>query len=126
MVAPEDLIAPRGLVELFMFPGEDRDQVGVRLGAYIDEAVGKQTTAVDAATTAWAYYRAFTAVVLRLSTLAEQVDAADEHSHRYGSKQADRLREMAAEQLAEWNVLTAAPVSASEAGSGATAFQPTW
>lgn len=126
MVAPEDLIAPKGLVELFMFPGETREQVGDRLGSFIEEAVAKQTTPVDQATTAWAYYRAFSAVVLRMSVLAEQVDVTEEHSHRFGARQGDRLREMAQEQLAEWQALTATPPSATEAQHGATAFQPTW
>lgn len=124
-VVPSQLIAPVGMVELFMFPGETQTQVETRLQAYIDEAVDEKGSESDAATKHWAYYRAFTQVVLRLSTQAESVDVTDEGSHSYGSRQADRLRDLAGEHLAEWNALIETS-SLADAPYGAVPFKPTW
>jgi hypothetical protein len=61
-----DLLAPRGLVESSLFPGEDAATLEARLQAYIDE--GERNTGVEDAVKAWAYYRAFYAAYVRLTS----------------------------------------------------------
>lgn len=103
-VRSADLLAPSGLVELFMFPGETQAKIEERLASSIAEAVEKGSPS-DAATRAWAYHRAFTSVYLRLLTNPATVDVPDEGSHSILAAQINRMKELADRYLGEWLVL---------------------
>lgn len=91
-VKPSDLLSPIGKIDKAFFPGEDDTTLEERLQAYINEGALLVTSLAtsaeqDAATTLWAYYRAFEAVYMRLMATPSSVSIADEGSTSFSSQQ---------------------------------------
>lgn len=97
------VLAPVGVVEKHLFPGEgdgqDDGALQARLEAYITEgrniAVEKDFDDLDVGTIAWVYYRAFQAACDRLNALPSDVDQVDHGGHRYTSDQRRSICERA-------------------------------
>lgn len=72
MISPGDLRSPTGDLADSLFPGESASQLEARIQGYIDEGAAKDAvvsltgTDLDDALKAWAYYRAYSAVYVRL------------------------------------------------------------
>lgn len=119
-VAVADVKSPKGLIESAMFPDENTVALDVRLTAYIDEGESRATPIADAdanddAVKAWTYWRAFTAVFIRLSASPSSATLNDQASASYLLTQIQHFRDMAAEQRGIFDalLLTAAePVAA--------------
>lgn len=84
MLEPTQLIAPEGEIEPAMFPGDSPTALADRVQAYITAGTDKATADgvaagdLDAAARAWAYYRAFRAVFVRLSASPSSVSLANQ------------------------------------------------
>jgi hypothetical protein len=103
-VLPESLLAENGgIIEgAHMFPGVSEPDVLARLRGYLDEGytyavvVGSE----DAAATAWAYYKALTAVVTRMASRPSTLGVIGEGYRAYTSEQIRTLQNQAATWLA--------------------------
>lgn len=123
-MAPADLLAPVGLVEPFLFPGESSTTLSDRLSAYIADAVTREPDNKDAAK-AWAYHRTFMAVYVRLTANPHQETANDQGSHSYLMSQIENVRQLAHDQLMEYRRLTAT-VATRASGTKSTRVDFTW
>lgn len=117
MIESSDLLSPLGPIEPSMFPADTPDDLQARLAAYITDGAARsaQFTGADQndAMTAWALWRAFDAIALRLSTTFASATNDDGTSRSYTSAQAKLMRDRANEQLATFRSFTL-----SEAPSG--------
>lgn len=83
-ILPEDLRAPKGLLELAMWPGKDVAAIDAILQVYIDqgadEAADVDAEDVDDAVRAYAYYRAFKARAIQLASMPASLSIPNEES----------------------------------------------
>lgn len=102
-VLPEDLIQPTGELESAWFPADDEAALEARLTAYIAEGADLSAEAddPDAATTAFAYWRSYEAVYLRLSGSPASVGIVGHMNRQYTQEQLRAFRTKAA----EWRVV---------------------
>lgn len=91
-----DIKAPTGEVESWLFPRELDAAVDARLTAYLEEGEAKVADTdypnPDAIVTAWAYFRVYDAVYLRLTTNASTRSLADQGSQQWTTAQIDAVR----------------------------------
>lgn len=111
-VVVADLTSPTGeLDRTVLFPGDDASAFTARLTAYIAQGVTEATAEsiaagdVDAAVTAWAYYRAYDAVYQRLAASPLSVTLSDQGGSSYGASQAGHFKALAEAKLAEFEGL---------------------
>jgi hypothetical protein len=116
-VQAEELLSPTGRLQpKVLWPGVSPEDVNEKLEAFLTEAAVKvadleDATDVDTATTAWAYYRAFDEVYLRLVGLPSTVDFRDEGSGSYLVTQMNLMKELRDQALVEFTaILDAAAV----------------
>lgn len=122
-IAPGELLAPVGPIELDLFPGEDEDDaLLVRLSNYIGQAEIKVTPYAleegqdkDNLVRTWSLYLAFRAAyTLSLARPAEdQADVEVLGRTQYDRDQRDGLKLLADEYFAEFQVLVAQSVTSS-------------
>jgi len=104
-ISSADLIAPVGLVEASLFPGEASNVMAERLDGYLDEGYTRATAAEadeanhDEAAKQWAYHRAFLQVYLRLSANPSQVDVDGKGSHQYLISQINNFKNLSDDAL---------------------------
>ena len=118
-VTPATVRSPVGLVEPAMFPAEDMVALDERLAAYIAEGESHATPIAaadenDDAVKAWTYWRAFTAVFIRLSASPASVTMNDQGGKQHLVTQIENFREMAAEQRARFDALILAAADVEE------------
>lgn len=135
MINASSLLAPGGEIEPEFFPEEDLDKVTERLDAYLTEGYAKAAalsagTDRENAATAWAYYRAYSAIYRRLLAAPSTWSLADEGSASYTQKQIESFQSLAAAKLEEfevWVPVTAPSVaSALPLSSGSTYHTFAW
>jgi hypothetical protein len=106
------LKTPTGKIDPAFFP-EDRTsaQLDARLASYIAEGVtlvaDLDASEQDAATTMWAYYRAFEAVHLRMIATPASMSIADEGSVSFSSAQIASFGTMAASYKSSFEAMVA-------------------
>lgn len=94
-VTAQDLKQPRGHLERSLFPSDiDEPAFDARLTGYLTDAAAKVAEFglvddVDAATKAWAYYRAYYTVGQRLLAQERAASIEGQGSNRFEQKQAD-------------------------------------
>lgn len=104
-VSPSAFIDPVGTLTTSLFPGDDQNALTARVTAYIAAAatdarvmaiVGAGGSS-DAATTAYAYWRAYSAVVQRMNTepLSVRLNDPDKGSHAYSAAQIGQMQQLA-------------------------------
>jgi hypothetical protein len=99
------LISPVGEIDPSLFPSDGENELPERLDAYLLEAEGKVTGVSDEGKKAWAYYRAYRAIYIRLSsTPSARFD--DQGEVRYSDKQIENFNTLAEKYLAEWEEIT--------------------
>lgn len=132
-VVPADLRAPKGEIEPAFFPKEDEAALDARLSAYIEAATaalpaGLAAETADAGVTAYAYYRAFRAVWLRLSAAPSSMSFNDQGSRSFTASQIDNFRAASESYLEAWNAIlgTVAVVTSLPAGSQTTPIEFTY
>jgi C4-type Zn-finger protein len=134
-----DLIAPKGEIELALFPGEDSAVLQVRLQGYLDQAYTQldaltfpDTTDLDQAASAYAYYRAYKAVHLRMSASAATASIEGEASRSFLASQIATFAELRDDYEQKWDdVLALADVVVEErraidAPHGTSIVIPIW
>lgn len=117
-VTPADLLAPNGMLESSLFPGEDPASLETRLNTYIVEAAAR--TDNDAAVKAWAYHRAFLAVYIRLTSKPASVEFEDQGSHSYLITQIENVYRLSQEYRDEYDRLVAAEADVVGRNAGTT------
>jgi hypothetical protein len=106
-VSPTDLLAPKGEVTSSLFPGEDAALLETRLEGYIDE--GEARSSDEDAVLAWAYYRVYHAVYVRLTTTASTVSFADQGSHSFLMTQIENVGRLRDQYLQQFRDITVQP-----------------
>ena len=124
MITPADLLAPKGPVEVTLFPGENSEASGsastkleIRLQEYIDRAEAKVSGVTlpdpDSATYAWALHLTFSAAYILACSRPtnENTMVAVLGSQGFSPDQRAALRSLADYYLGEYeSVLAAVPV----------------
>ena len=105
-LSPKDLRSPSGEIQDDLFPDDTDHALGVRLDSYILEAEGKVPAATDDAVKAWAYYRSFRDVFIRLSNEPLDQTLNDQGTSRMSKDQIANFGLLADQNLALWNELT--------------------
>lgn len=119
-VDPSTLIAPLGLVESSLFPGED---LTARLTHYVSEKGGEPDEAVEA----WAYHRAFLAVYTRLSGVPSTASFGGGQSESYMQSQISNFKDLAERYLDRYHaIVDPAPVRTERMGTGSVRHDFTW
>lgn len=121
-ITAEDLIQPTGELEPAWFPADDEAAFEERLGAYIAEGAEASAEAedTDAATRAFAYWRAYEAVYLRLSGSPASVGIVGHLNRQYTQAQVQAFRDKAA----QWrSVFDGYVAGASESAGGPVSRQ---
>lgn len=120
-VVAADLKQPKGHLERALFPSDADDTAfDLRLTGYIADGVARVAEFsivenVDAATTAWAYYRAYYTIGQRLLAQERSATIEGQGSNRFEQKQADGFFALAAQWKATFEGLipdATAPVPA--------------
>lgn len=124
-VAAADLKSPAGEIEgAVLWPGETDSQVTARLSAYVadgeTQAAEIAAGSRDAAVKAWAYYRAYMAVYMRLTAEPSTVTVNDQATVSMLVTQIQNWKDLADAKLASFTDLLD---SATE--TEPTATQPT-
>ena len=110
-VTPAQLKVTGGgrLERTLMFAEENDAAFDARLQTYIDEAVAKQEVIdlatqaeKDSATKSWAYYRAFDAQFIRMSSTPSSVNLNDQGGHAYLVTQIENFKDLAAAALEDF------------------------
>lgn len=112
-VVADDLMAPNGPVDTFLFPKTGRRQIAARLTQYLANAyadarvvaLASDTTRSDRLARAWALYQVYTAVVDRMSAQPLTVAVTEKGSSTYSSAQIQNMKDRAAQYLAEFEGL---------------------
>lgn len=108
-ITPADVLAPKGRIEPDLFPGEGDGSGGTalhaRLAGYLADAYGRSGR--REMVLAWAHWRAFDAVCVRLAALPSQVTQEGAGGHAYAADQRQTVCRMAADALAEYRRLEA-------------------
>lgn len=141
-LAPADLLEPKGPIAPSFFPGEDTTALTARLQAYLDDGVARAAAAglgadvSDRAVRAWAEYRVWNAIVLRMSTESASVTIQDQGARTRTNDQLKNIVQARDAALAMWNAAVPAPDEVSDTGivggfvgrgtSGSTANVFTW
>lgn len=130
---PTQLIAPEGEIEPAMFPTDTAEQLAHRVQAYITagtekaSADGVDAGDLDDAARAWAYYRAFRAVFVRLSATPSSITLNDQGGTARLLTQIVHFDKLAADYLTEYTGLVpAAAVARVVPQSAATKTRITW
>ncbi|HEY7234904.1 MAG TPA: hypothetical protein VH539_12190 [Gemmatimonadaceae bacterium] len=114
-ITPADLLAPVGEIEPSFFPSDDDATLEARLQAYIDDGEAQAANAAvpdegtDQAVEAWAYYRAYKAIWLRLSEAPSSLSFTDQGSRSRTDQQREAFHQLWQNYLAIYNGLTPAP-----------------
>lgn len=99
-VTHEDLLQPTGEIEAAWFPGDDAAALQARLETYIAEGVEASADvaaeSTDTATKAYAYWRAYQTVYLRLSGSPASVGVVGHLNRQYTQGQLSAFSERAA------------------------------
>lgn len=104
MVTPEQLLDPVGEIDAsIMFPDVDPALIERKIQGFIDDGMTRSSD--DAVVRAWAYYRAFNAVHLRMAAQPTRAELPEGGSYSYLLTQINVMRDRAAEYLAEYNTL---------------------
>jgi len=93
-----------GEIENDFFPSETLAQLTDRLNRYVVEGYSKAPT-LDAAVKAWAYYRTYMAIYLRMSAQPTNTELVDQSRVGWDKEQALRFYDLAQEKLAEFDAL---------------------
>jgi hypothetical protein len=121
MIEVADLLSPEGPIEASFFPSDSSDDLNARLAAYITDGssrVGGLLAAdQDDATQAWALWRAFDAIALRLATSFSSATIEGD-SRAISGAQAKLMRDRANDQRA---IFSAFVLAVGEAAGTATA-----
>lgn len=110
-VLPDDLLQPKGDLDLALFTGLTASDVSDALEAYLTDAAGRIAQAgvpaadVDAAARAWAYYRAYTRIGQRLLAMARTATIEGQGTRRHEQEQADGFLAIADRWLAQYESL---------------------
>jgi len=96
-----DLISPVGEIDLSLFPDDDENSLPERLDGYLTEAEGKESGVSDEGKKHWAYYRAYRAIFIRLSSTAS-ARFDDQGDIRYSDKQIENFNTLAEKHLTLW------------------------
>jgi hypothetical protein len=113
---PSDLLDPAGDISPEMFPEDTPETLSERLAGYLSRAeqmVSSSTLTgetLNAAIRAYAYYLAFRAVHVRLSSMPASVTMIDAGGRSRTQAQIDAFALRAAEYLARFEVLVPAEV----------------
>ena len=121
MVTPADLVAPKGELEASLFPKEDIAASGGRLEQYLSEVNGS-----DEAKKAYAYYRAYRAVYVRMSSTPIRASLDDQGSREFDKGQADRFLALSEEWRAVYDVAIAVAVPQRVSSTAAVATRIVW
>jgi hypothetical protein len=120
-ITSADLLAPLGDIEPSFFPSDDPAALDARLNAYIADGEAQAAAAqvpevnTDAAVEAWAYYRAYKAIWLRLSEAPSSLSMIDQGSRSRTDQQREAFHQLWEQYLTLWNGLTPAPSPSIEA-----------
>ena len=124
-VSGMDLVAPSGEIDKSLFPSDSEMELMERLESYLTEAEGKKIGVSDAGKKAWAYYRAFRAVFIRLSsTPSARFD--DQGDLKYSDAQINNFNNLAEKYLAEWEMIITAEVETGFGPTGSVKNKFTW
>lgn len=131
-----DLIEPTGPLTTTLFPGDDAHALSTRAEAYIAAAAGDSRVAAiiaadaskaDAATRAYALWRAYTAAWQRMSLEPITVNVQEKGSHGYSTAQLANIKALADGYVADLEAMVPAPTTESvPLGTTAVANQFTW
>lgn len=112
-VQPSDVQSPNGEIEDFMFPAHDSNELDTRIQNWIDDATNKNVVSnlstqaeKDAATIAWVYYQAYSAVDRRLKASPAELDNQDGQARAYAEDQRASFRQLAIEKRDEFEQIT--------------------
>jgi hypothetical protein len=103
-VAAAALIEPTGPLTTSLFPGEDGNALAVRVDAYLTAAltdprvaaiIAADGTKTDAAKTAYALFRAYSAVVQRMNSEPLTVNVTEKGGHGYSTAQIGAMQQLA-------------------------------
>lgn len=112
-ISGSNLVSPMGEIDPSLFPDDDENQLLERLDSYLTEAEGKSAGVSDNGKKAWAYYRAFRAVFIRLSsTPGASLD--DQGNIKYSDAQIANFNAVASEYLTAWNEIISGTDSSSK------------
>lgn len=117
-ISPGDLRSPTGDLGDSLFPGESSSDLETRLGGYLDEGYAKADDAgvtleadKDELATAWAYYRAYRAVYVRMLNAPSSVEMSEQGSKAHLWSQIEAMGKLADNALSTYRGLL--PVSVS-------------
>jgi hypothetical protein len=122
-----DLIAPKGELDLSLFPGDTEIDLSERLDAFLLEAEGKKAGVSDDGKKAWAYHRAFRQIFIRLSNFpASEVD--DQGNVKYSDAQIQNFSTIAEDYKEQWDeIISGTDASSTIAtGTGSVDNNPKW
>lgn len=101
-----DVITPLGRIDLaVIWPGVNEDTARGYVGEYLSQGYSQAGASQDDAAKAWAEYRAFDQLYLRLTGRPSSATVQDEGSMSYTQSQIDNWRILADEALAEYEDL---------------------
>lgn len=111
MISPGDLRSPTGDLGDSLFPGESSGDLDTRLQGYIDEGEAKATAAgvdvadLEDAVKAWAYYRAYYTVYVRMLNAPSSVEMQGQGSKAHLWSQIEAMGKLADTALAGYRDL---------------------
>lgn len=100
-----DLISPAGEIDPSLFPDDGENELPERLDAYLLEAEGKKSGVSDEGKKAWAYFRAFRAIFIRLSS-TPSATFDDQGNVKYSDKQIENFNTIAEKHLQDWEEIS--------------------
>jgi hypothetical protein len=101
------LISPQGELEReVLFPDDSAAEFEDRLETYQEDALLKQPDATDDAVVSWIHYRAYSAVLVRMSATPGRADMEEGGSYSFLVSQMNFIKDRADYWLVEWTRLT--------------------